>query len=406
MRAWNKKTDYGDDDLRQLSLLMSGLWTIIRRKREEETLRQRLARRRRESEAIAASALSPNVTEGAIRQLAVELTEKAASALDVERVGLWLFEADGTRLVNVDLFRVSTGEHISGAVLLESEFRNEFDALKTANYVDAHDPLTDPRTKGYVKGYLKPNRITSMLDAVIRGRGRNLGLLCFEHVDRPHHWEDDEIAFACQLADQVALAIAHGHRLRTEKTLRESEDRLRTILESVQTGIMIVDARTHAILDVNGIAAALIGTAKENIVGKICHGVCLSGRKGQAPRHGSCGAIDNSERQLIRSDGIKPPDHQDGRADPAGGEAMPTESFANISKLKQAQEALKTSEQKYREIFENATEGIFQATPEGRYLSMNQAFARMFGYASPREMIDAVTDIGRQLYVNPKDREI
>ena len=67
--------------------------------------------------------------------------------------------------------------------------------------------------------------------------------------------------------------------------------------------------------------------------------------------------------------------------------------------------SLKASEEKYREIFEGATEGIFQTTPDGRYLSMNPAFARMFGFASPQEMIDHVTNIGRQLYVNPKDRD-
>jgi len=70
-----------------------------------------------------------------------------------------------------------------------------------------------------------------------------------------------------------------------------------------------------------------------------------------------------------------------------------------------AEEALKASEEKYRNIFENATEGIFQTTPEGRYLSINPAFAKMFGYASPQEMMDAVSDIRRQLYVNPADRE-
>jgi two-component system, cell cycle sensor histidine kinase and response regulator CckA len=70
-----------------------------------------------------------------------------------------------------------------------------------------------------------------------------------------------------------------------------------------------------------------------------------------------------------------------------------------------AEEALKDSEGKYRQIFENATEGIYQTTPEGRYLRMNPSFSKMFGYASPQEMISSITDIGRQLYVNPEDRK-
>ncbi len=76
-----------------------------------------------------------------------------------------------------------------------------------------------------------------------------------------------------------------------------------------------------------------------------------------------------------------------------------------LIKGKLAEQALKASEERYRKIFEGATEGIYQTTPEGVYLSMNPAFARMSGYASPQDMIDSVTDIGRQHYANPKDRE-
>jgi PAS domain S-box-containing protein len=66
---------------------------------------------------------------------------------------------------------------------------------------------------------------------------------------------------------------------------------------------------------------------------------------------------------------------------------------------------LKLAEMKYRGIFENATEGIFQTSSEGRFISVNPAFARILGYDSPAELIEKVTDIGRQLYVDPAHRE-
>ncbi len=69
-----------------------------------------------------------------------------------------------------------------------------------------------------------------------------------------------------------------------------------------------------------------------------------------------------------------------------------------------AEEALRKSEENYREIFENALEGIYQAAPEGRFISANPAFARMLGYDSPEELIDSVTDIGKELYVDPGQR--
>jgi PAS domain S-box-containing protein len=71
-----------------------------------------------------------------------------------------------------------------------------------------------------------------------------------------------------------------------------------------------------------------------------------------------------------------------------------------------AEEALKKSEEKYRKIFENAVEGIFQSTPDGRFLSVNPALARRYGYESPQDMMASITDIEHQLYVNPEERKI
>ena len=68
---------------------------------------------------------------------------------------------------------------------------------------------------------------------------------------------------------------------------------------------------------------------------------------------------------------------------------------------KQAEHALQQSEEKYREIFEQAVEGIFQTTPTGRFINVNPALARLYGYLSPMELIQAVTDIGTQLYADP-----
>jgi PAS domain S-box-containing protein len=67
-------------------------------------------------------------------------------------------------------------------------------------------------------------------------------------------------------------------------------------------------------------------------------------------------------------------------------------------------EALRLAEAKYRGIFENATEGIFQTTPEGKYLSANPALAQMFGYDSAEQLIAEVSNIDLQTYVQPERR--
>ncbi|MEA4858524.1 MAG: PAS domain-containing sensor histidine kinase [Solidesulfovibrio sp.] len=65
---------------------------------------------------------------------------------------------------------------------------------------------------------------------------------------------------------------------------------------------------------------------------------------------------------------------------------------------------LSAAERKYRDIFEHATEGIFQTTLDGRMLSANAALARMLGYGSPEELVATFVDVGVQLYHTPEDR--
>ncbi len=76
-----------------------------------------------------------------------------------------------------------------------------------------------------------------------------------------------------------------------------------------------------------------------------------------------------------------------------------------VSQLEVVEEALRESEAQYRRLFEDAILGVFRSTPQGTYEEVNPAFARMFGYDSPEEMKQEVTDIRNQQYVRPEDRD-
>jgi diguanylate cyclase (GGDEF)-like protein/PAS domain S-box-containing protein len=77
----------------------------------------------------------------------------------------------------------------------------------------------------------------------------------------------------------------------------------------------------------------------------------------------------------------------------------------DITERKQIEQAFREAEEKYRAIFEDAVVGIFRSTPGGRYVDVNPSMARMLGYASPSELVASITDISRQVYVDPKRRE-
>ncbi|MFB3071077.1 MAG: PAS domain S-box protein [Nitrospirales bacterium] len=76
-----------------------------------------------------------------------------------------------------------------------------------------------------------------------------------------------------------------------------------------------------------------------------------------------------------------------------------------ITERQRGEKALGVAEQKYHSIVENAVEGIYQSTPEGRFLSVNPALARMYGYASPDELLHSIESIGKQIYVDPHYRD-
>lgn len=77
----------------------------------------------------------------------------------------------------------------------------------------------------------------------------------------------------------------------------------------------------------------------------------------------------------------------------------------DISARKAQEQALLEAERRYRSLFDNAIEGIFRTTPEGRYLDANPALARIYGFDTPDELIATLEDIGHQLYVDPGRRE-
>ncbi len=233
----------------------------ITEQRSTERARLALAQRAAaQAYALGAVSSSDALAAGEVEQVARLVTELAAGATGVARANAWLFNADETELTCIDLFEADGRRHSAGARLAESQFANEFRALKSARYVNADDPLTDPRTAGYVESYVKPLGITSMLDVVVQVSGKHLGLLCLEHVGPAHRWSEDEIAFACQLADKIALALTNCER-------RVAEARYRATFEQSATGIVHASLE-GMILSANRKFCRMLGYDEREVVGR------------------------------------------------------------------------------------------------------------------------------------------
>jgi diguanylate cyclase (GGDEF)-like protein/PAS domain S-box-containing protein len=77
----------------------------------------------------------------------------------------------------------------------------------------------------------------------------------------------------------------------------------------------------------------------------------------------------------------------------------------DISTRESTYRALRNAERRYRSLFDNAIEGIFRTSPDGRYLDANPALARIYGFDSPLELMNTLSDISVQLYVDPARRQ-
>jgi PAS domain S-box-containing protein len=110
--------------------------------------------------------------------------------------------------------------------------------------------------------------------------------------------------------------------------------------------------------------------------------------------------------RIIRPDGAERSIHSRGNVatDSSGNVIRMYGTAQDVTEREHTEKARRDAEQKYRDIFENAGEGIFQSTPEGQYISANPALARIHGFDSPEELISSRKDITREVYVDPARR--
>ena len=190
-----------------------------------------------------------------------------------------------------------------------------------------------------------------------------------------------------------------------EEQLEAGNERLESFLSKLPLGIVIIDFDTRKILDVNPHALSTFGCSLEQLTGKKCTDFICPAHEGNCPIIDKGLDLDRSEREIITFSGERIPVLKTVMKNEIEGHTVLLECFIDISDRKTAEKALRASEEKHRLLFENAVEGIYQTTPEGRFLSVNPSFLRIFGFNSQEELLLHFTDIGKQQYLIPEDRE-
>ncbi len=190
-----------------------------------------------------------------------------------------------------------------------------------------------------------------------------------------------------------------------EERLRESKERFRSIFDNSLDAIMLTQP-TGEIVAANRAAQALLGKTEEEI--------CREGRAGMVVEDEALTAALEAREKAGRWRGSLTYRRKDGSTFPVDlssnvfggpdGRAMTIIIFRDITERMRLEEELRLSMTKYRDIFENVPIGLYQVSPEGRFIRANEHAARILGYGSPEELMDAVTDIATQIYVDPSRR--
>lgn len=206
------------------------------------------------------------------------------------------------------------------------------------------------------------------------------------------------------------------------ETMCQSEELFRAISESISILMILTQHHNGLIYYANSVSGERLGIDVENLIGQKLERFFANPNDYEKVQEllGTQGYVRDREMQVKKADGsllwVSASVHPLQMA----GVATLLTTLYDISDRKQAEMVLRQqaqelelrveqrtkemreAEEKYRSIFENAVEGIFQVTPEGRYLSANPALAKLYGYESSTELMDRITDIGKQLYLQPQ----
>ena len=218
---------------------------------------------------------------------------------------------------------------------------------------------------------------------------------------------------------QIVATRDLTERVTVENALQELDDRLVRLIEGLPVAILMFDAAGKPLYE---------NRLSEELAGRGLHGLGPEVRAGNLSEPfqiyvaGTDLLYSSEDSPLVRALAGETTSTDDIEIRRPDGTCVPIEIaaapildrhgnvsyavavFRDITIRRHAEAALSRAEEKYRNIFEKAVDGIFQSTPEGKFLTVNSSMARIWGYESPAEMIADIDDISMR-YVEPAKRD-
>ncbi len=217
-----------------------------------------------------------------------------------------------------------------------------------------------------------------------------------------------------RLTDGTSVGIGSDvtERNRAELALREEKNRAQKYLDIAGVMLLALNSEQEVVL-VNLKGCEILGYKKEEIIGRRwCDNFIpardqdwLNGAFAQLIS-GDIEPVEYLENPVLTKNGEERliAWHNTVLRDESGKIVATLSSGDDITERRRAEDDLRKAEEQFRNIFNEAIEGIYRTSPEGRLLAANSAFAKMLGYDSAEDFVSSVTDAAHQVWVDPADR--
>ncbi|MHC1574384.1 MAG: PAS domain S-box protein [Candidatus Methanogasteraceae archaeon] len=172
--------------------------------------------------------------------------------------------------------------------------------------------------------------------------------------------------------------------------MNETTEKWRTLIEEMPIGVMLIDCN-RKIRDINKSATDMIGRAKEEILGRVCHEFVCPMAQNDCPVYGHEKTLDRAETVLLSKDRGEVAIEKTVTKIVMGGATLLVEMFSDITERKSAEESLREGEERFRAIFETAQDSIFIKDRSLRYIQANPAMEKLLG-APVSELIGRTDD--------------
>ncbi len=179
--------------------------------------------------------------------------------------------------------------------------------------------------------------------------------------------------------EQLKQEIAE--RKKAEEELSRSKNDLRSILDCINSGFMLIDPEIHRIVDVNTYALDMIGATRDQLINRVCHQFVCPAETGKCPITDLGQTVNTSERILINAQGARIPILKSVTQVELQNRTFLIESFIDITERKAADERLREAKEQLEKYLENSIDPIIAGDSVGCIVKPNKAFLEMTGYA-------------------------